>query len=530
MKIKNKFIIFAVVIALINFIFLLRIYSNLEAISQETHEFKDYNNMINIHSVNYLKATQELWIDVETLKLNGFDKNNILIRQKITNSLTEMQNSINKLSIISEDDSITEISKLNCLIKGIADEIILENNSIEKINKNYLFFKDYISSLTSISNYYVDKVHEENNYLIDEHNKQLDYDKQLLLVNALIIFSLNILVSYLFSYNITKPINYLKSSIEHISKGDYKYRIKFLENDEISDFGLFIQDLTQKIVLKNESLKRYQDKLKKQNVEIERKVIERTKELESAYSKLKELDKTKDLFLSNISHDLRTPLTSMKLYNQLLLDEEFGKLTKSQKEAINVICNSTDQLINLVNDLLEVSRYEAKKGNFHFEKNDLCLILKNVCDEFKPTLEKINSSIKVNCKNDSVFGIVDFDKITRVFRNIISNSIKYKQDRKLNIIISIIPLREQIKIIFEDDGMGISKKDLKLIFDKFYQVDQVRRKSVSGSGLGLSIVKHVIKAHNGNVKVESELNKGTKITIVLPKNHKEKFLKKNKVI
>ncbi len=265
----------------------------------------------------------------------------------------------------------------------------------------------------------------------------------------------------------------------------------------------------------NRQLIMAEEKLSMFNKELEKQVGQRTKELETAYQKLKKLDELKDNFLSNVSHELRTPLTSIRSYNQLIYDGILGGINPKQKESIKIILDSTDQLVGLIDDLLDVSRFEADKQQMHFEDSNLKDAINEVISEFKPILTKIGGEIRFKGLSSATANI-DVVKIKQAVRNIVNNAIKYRSVNKLIINISLEKQKGSFVVSIKDNGIGISKENTDHLFDKFYQVDQSMTRRVGGAGLGLSIVKHIINAHNGKIKVESRVGKGSVFRIYIP--------------
>ncbi len=275
----------------------------------------------------------------------------------------------------------------------------------------------------------------------------------------------------------------------------------------------------KKLLLHNKRLAKSRKRLSRFNDQLGEEVRRRTKELELAYERLKKVDSMKDNFLSNISHELRTPLTSLKSYNQLLASGIFGKVNIKQKEALDIILDCTNHLIELVNSILDVSRYEAGKAELDLSRNDLSKLIRSVVKEFKPTLDKTGSGVQLKSLVKKEL-LVDPERMKDVFRNIINNSIKYrKEDLFISIVLKSVSHKGKRyqSISFKDNGQGISSENLDHIFDKFYQVKQGVNKT-EGTGLGLSIVKHIIDMHKGKIDVKSKEGEWTEFTVMIPEN------------
>ena len=178
---------------------------------------------------------------------------------------------------------------------------------------------------------------------------------------------------------------------------------------------------------------------------------------------------------------------------------------------------SEENLIKLIADILDLSRYEANKELLHLEKNSLKETIIHTEKEFKPLIDSIGGTIILNLNNKNDLIQFDKDKIIQVIRNIINNAIKYRGEKnKLVLEITCIDLGNYVKISIKDNGFGIPKDKLKHVFDKFYQADQSMTRPGEGAGLGLSITKHIIKTHKGKIEVKSHLGKGSTFVILLP--------------
>lgn len=231
------------------------------------------------------------------------------------------------------------------------------------------------------------------------------------------------------------------------------------------------------------------------------------------YEQEKEVSKLKDEFISTVSHELKTPLTSMKLYAGLLGDGKLGKLQRKQKEALSVIGKETDRLNALITDLLDLSRLKSGKAKLKLSEFDL----HNVVTEklYLNMAKKKHLEVKIKVPKDFIV-TADRDKITQVFINLFGNSVKFTPE-KGRISIAAKMFETEWEFIVSDNGKGIEKDKIPKLFDKFYQAEDFMTRSHGGTGLGLSIVKHIVELHKGRIRVESELGKGTRISIMFPK-------------
>ncbi len=218
-------------------------------------------------------------------------------------------------------------------------------------------------------------------------------------------------------------------------------------------------------------------------------------------------------FISDASHELRTPITALKSLFEVSLRDKKLNLSDAKKVLLSGI-EQSDRLKNLSDSLLELSRLEVNHIQNQFQSVSLKKIISDSVSQIKPKSEEKNIKIITRLTPSKIFG--DSNRLVELFVIFLDNAIKYSgPNTKIKIISEINNKQLVIKII--DQGIGINKKDLPYIFDRFYQSDNARtKKNNSGYGLGLSIAKKIIEAHNGKIEVISKLNYGTKFIIYLP--------------
>jgi signal transduction histidine kinase len=239
--------------------------------------------------------------------------------------------------------------------------------------------------------------------------------------------------------------------------------------------------------------------------------------LENAFEELKENDELKSEFISTASHELRTPLTVVSSYTEMFEEELLGELTDMQKEKIQIIHAQIDQMIRLVEDMLDALRLESKKSKIQKSFVKIDDIAANVIADLSRLagLKEHTISLQVNGKIPEVMG--DERRIKQVFNNLLTNAIRYTDPRG-HIAVEIEDEFQQVRVSIEDNGLGISKKDQKRIFDKFFAGGGGTLTRESGRmGLGLAIAKGIVEAHQGRIWVESELGKGSTFFFTLPK-------------
>jgi signal transduction histidine kinase len=217
-------------------------------------------------------------------------------------------------------------------------------------------------------------------------------------------------------------------------------------------------------------------------------------------------------FVSNVTHELKTPLTSIYMFAEsMFLDRVRSRADR--KEYLSVIIKESERLKRMINNILDFSKMEEKKQKYSFVDTDLSLLMRTILDEMNYWFEE--KKIKVISEIDpSVHATVDPEKIKQVFSNLISNAIKYSPDGT-KIFIRLHRNSDHPMIEIKDRGMGIPEDQLPHIFEKFYRVRRKETEGISGTGLGLTVVKEIIDAHQGKIVVESKEGEGSKFTIIL---------------
>jgi signal transduction histidine kinase len=250
--------------------------------------------------------------------------------------------------------------------------------------------------------------------------------------------------------------------------------------------------------------------------ELELKVEERTKELTRVLEELKKINKRKSDFVSSVSHELRTPLTSIKGYASILLSGSLGNIPKDAQERIDKINKHSDELVHFINELLDISRIESGRVVMKMMLADLSSIVSKVVDLLM--VQAKNKSIELTTKIDTgakdVF--VDISQIERVFINLISNAIKFTP-LKGKVTIHGYLNKDRVQVDITDTGCGIPQEAKESIFEEFYRVDNAINQDVKGTGLGLTLVKHIIESHGGKIWVESKVGKGSTFSFTLPR-------------
>lgn len=347
----------------------------------------------------------------------------------------------------------------------------------------------------------------------------------LLIIPALIISFITI---YLLEADIYVLSVVLLSYLVVISSGIY-----IISSEISAKAGLFAEHSERmSLDAENQVSKNYEEKIEEFNkVYLEllgmENVIGSNREMETVFKSictvseriLDELNTAKiykvrrNEFLGNVAHELRTPIFAVQLSLETLADGAVNDASVNM-DFINKALNQTYRLKELVDDLISISRLETgmKLSKRYFTINslisDTVSLLQHVADNKGITL-KFNPGVD---DGQTVFG--DSERIKQVLLNLIENSVKYTQ--KGGVYVTVRKDDKSVAVIIEDTGVGIPEEDLPRIFERFYRVDKNRSRDMGGSGLGLSIVKHILELHNSPIKVESELNKGSRFEFRLP--------------
>lgn len=231
-------------------------------------------------------------------------------------------------------------------------------------------------------------------------------------------------------------------------------------------------------------------------------------------TELKRLEQMRKDFVANVSHELKTPITSIKGFAETLLDGAM-KDEKALEHFLSIILRESDRLQNLIQDLLDLSKIEQHGFQLRLEQVNLTLLLTELMTMFAGKAEEKNIHLRVDAV-DSVYVVGDSDRLKQVFINLITNALTYTPADG-HVIVRVEESPEEVLVHVEDTGIGIAEKEIPRIFERFYRVDKARSRNSGGTGLGLAIVKHLVEAHHGYITVKSRIGKGTTFTVHFPK-------------
>lgn len=322
---------------------------------------------------------------------------------------------------------------------------------------------------------------------------------------SILIFLFGLLIAYLLSIKAQESISNSIKDLADITKKvrdsrDYSLRAQRISSDEI---GLLVDGFNAML-----------EKISHHEKHLEDLVAERTVALEGAKAKAEESDHLKSAFLASMSHELRTPLNSIIGFTGILLQEMAGPLEPEQKKQLNMVKGSAAHLLELINDVLDISKIESGRLEVFGDAFKIDLLIVMAVSSLRPFAEKKGLELEYSVPDDLPELHSDKRRVEQVLLNLINNAIKFTEAGKIQIICTNMDDSLTIEVI--DTGIGIKPDDLKYVFETFRQVDSGLNRVREGSGLGLAICKRLMELLGGSISVKSEFGKGSTFTVRLP--------------
>jgi signal transduction histidine kinase len=287
-----------------------------------------------------------------------------------------------------------------------------------------------------------------------------------------------------------------------------------LLGDSLMELGLVEKEYLDQAV--TEQILSLQEALRKYNTQLERIVLERTSELQTALDKLTELNSLKNNFISNISHELRTPLAHMIGYIDLLSDESLGPLTAEQMTAMDVLVKAANRLQKLIDNLLQFSIASQGYMQLDIKPVSVQLIIKSAISKNVGRADDAEVALKVDAPIDPIHVLADGEKIIWVLEQLVDNGIKFNHPGGSVLVSAKIESGVRVNFSVVDSGIGIPEKRIEEIFEEFHQLDGSTTRRYGGTGLGLSLAKRILDAHDVELKVSSKDADGTRFEFALP--------------
>lgn len=313
---------------------------------------------------------------------------------------------------------------------------------------------------------------------------------KLLISSISIIIGMGFFMTYWLYTHIFSPLINLGEAVRQITEGNLDFALEFDAYDEIGELSRNFEEMRIRL-RQNEEQKLLADKNNKE-------------------------------LISNISHDLKTPITAIKGYVEGIMDGVASSPEKIDKY-IRTIYNKANDMDKLIDELTFYSKIDTNGIPYNYKVISVVGFFTDCAKEVGLDMESMNIDFYFNNNVDrDTFIVADVEQMKRVVNNIISNSVKYMDKNDPKIGISLLDEGDFVRIDINDNGIGISSKDLPYIFDRFYRTDSSRNSSKGGSGIGLSIVRKIVEDHGGRIWAKSELGSGTDIIIML-KKHQERI-------
>jgi len=299
-------------------------------------------------------------------------------------------------------------------------------------------------------------------------------------IGIFVVTCISLLIAFFLARSISFPISRIRKTAEQIAKGEFSERVPVKGNDELADLASAFNTMAD--------------------------------ELQNNIERLKQLDKVRTDFVANVSHELKTPLTSIRGFVETLEDGAIDD-KENARRFLAIIKKHAQRLDSIIEDLLRLSELESG-GRMEMAEFDLKDLIDEVVMGFGHSLTVKRQELSVEAAGGDFVTRGDRDKLEQVFVNLIDNAIKYTKEGG-QIKIWLATDGDCLTVTVEDNGIGIPKDDVERVFERFYRVDKAHSREVGGTGLGLSIAKHIVLAHNGQIRIESELGRGTKVIVTL---------------
>ena len=322
-------------------------------------------------------------------------------------------------------------------------------------------------------------------YIFDNKQTAQDLNAEiftLILEAVLIGFVISVVLSVVLSGTMLSPIRGMTAAAESMAEGDFSAKIAVESDDEIGVLSKTFNDMGS--------------------------------QLESTLEQLKTAEKLRRDFVANVSHELRTPVTSIRTYAETL-EANPDLPAETTQEFLNVIINESDRMTKIVQDLLELSRFDSGHLKLELDSFSIERSLRDVYAAIALEAKKRGHTFNLELEWQIPKIKGDKSRIEQVLMNVVSNAIKYTPDGGLIDVFGGAK-NGRVWVTISDNGVGIPDEDLTHVFDRFYRVDKARSRESGGTGLGLSIAKEIISRHGGEIVIKSELGKGTEVTIYLP--------------
>lgn len=323
----------------------------------------------------------------------------------------------------------------------------------------------------------------------------------------------------LYPLTMRSVINPLKAFTETVKKMDpenFSMRMKIYRDDEIGALAASFDQMAENIEKSHRALKEAHYKLQEAKEGVDKEVEERTTELKKAKEEAERANQIKSIFLASMSHELRTPLNSIIGFTGIILQGLAGELNDEQKTQLEMVYGSSKHLLALINDLMDISKIESGELEPDLEEFNLAEIGIEVRDSFKPKAE--DKGLKLIWEMPDITVVSDERRFKQILVNLVNNAIKFTQVGEVEV--KAIEKDKNIEVMVKDTGVGMKKEDIHKLFAPFVQLEYTVSEE-KGTGLGLYLVRNLVRLLNGDIRVESEYGNGSTFTFTLPINYEK---------
>ena len=386
-----------------------------------------------------------------------------------------------------------EINSVEPLVEKINQEWLKLDQSIKKsielVRKNKLNQARYLRETAALPN-----IKKLRNDLIKLNQKIGQYSiirtqnmasmvertQSVILYIELALIFVALLSAFLIARKITRPVETLKNAINRMAIQDFSVTIPNKPNDEIGELSSAFEELSLR---------------------------------------LKESDRFKSAILSQFTHEMKSPLGSIKQATLLLENSLKDQLNPTQKRFIEIIKGNYSTLQNLITTILQSASYDLGNIQLKYRRVNVVKVVTEVLINLSPMIKEKDLKVNINFSAKKIEAELDVEKFKEVVQNLLSNAVKFSLSGK-TIDVRLSERLSLLRLIIKDQGIGIPEKEIPYIFEKMYRASNSEKISVKGTGLGLYIASQIVKAHGGQIKVKSVVDKGTAFTVILPKNRR----------
>jgi signal transduction histidine kinase len=350
--------------------------------------------------------------------------------------------------------------------------------------------------------------------LLEANRKALDRGIGIALSGMIIIAFIGIGIGYL----LTRRLETLKVAAMKMAEGDLNATANIKGNDEVAIVGEAFNKMARNVKKVIEELRISESELRRTHDQLEYRIQERTKQLAIARDQALNASRTKSVFLANMSHELRTPLNAIIGYSEMLQEEAVDLGHDDYVPDLHKIRNAGNHLLELINEILDLSKIEAGKVDVCLDEVEVRIIVEDIVTTITPLVEQNQNEFSVSCPHEIGKMTTDVVKVRQILINLLGNASKFTENGEIELIVSRVVDNDKawIEFVVRDSGIGIAEEQMGNLFIEFMQVDASATRKYGGTGLGLTISKRYCNMLGGDIVVASKVGEGSVFTVQLP--------------